>query len=124
MISGFQPSPPAVPAIPKYSPLGLVSFALGILSLVLACGFFILAVGLGLEQRVEPERAISLGGLVLLSATLLVAVVGTGLGLVGLSRPVQRKVFSLLGIILNGVILSMFCALVVLALWQLRSGGA
>jgi hypothetical protein len=124
MISGFQPSPPAVPAIPKYSRLGLVSFALGILSLVLACGFFILAVRLGLEQGVEPERAISLGGLVLLSATLLVAVVGTGLGLVGFSRPVQRKVFSLLGIILNGVILSMFCALVVLALWQLRSGGA
>jgi len=116
VIRGFQPSPPSESTAPKFSRLGLASFALGLLSLLLAGGFVALAVRLGLEEGRAPQRSVSLGGLVLLAVVLLVSLTGTVLGLAGLARPVRRRTYGLLGIAFNGLTLSLFCALVVLAL--------
>jgi hypothetical protein len=123
MIRGFQPSPPAIPVLPKYSRLGLASFALGIVSLILACAFIILAATLGIEAGVEPGRAVSMTGLVLLAVILPVALVGTVLGLAGLSQAAQKKVYALLGAISNALTLSTFCLLIVLALIGFRPAG-
>jgi hypothetical protein len=89
------PPPPPPSEMPKHSKLGIISFVLAIVSLVLVCLFFVFVF-------------ICLIGLSNLT--------GVGLGIAALTQKTQSKVFGILGLVFNALILLGFCIFILFAI--------
>ena len=112
----FSPSPPEREDRPKHSGPGIASFILGLISiLAVIIAIFIIAAGLvdyidenGVFFMPDPEElagdASFLGGSLLYLLGVLIAVVGVVLGIVGCVIRNRRRVFAILGLVLNGLV--------------------
>lgn len=91
------------PIDPKHSGLGIASFVLSIVSLVLIFGLLIVAGVLeattpgGMDE--ESVEAIVVG--LLLFAFIGTALIATGLGIAGLCQKQRKKIFAILGTIFS-----------------------
>jgi hypothetical protein len=100
-----------------HSGVGIASFIAGILALVMiASGFVLAAISATQPHRYGgPPPAAVFGGMLILFAAL-VALIGTGLGIGGVCQGQRRKVFGIIGLCLNGLILLGGIGLVVIGL--------
>jgi len=105
MNQSVQPVPPPVPDIPRHSRLSRASFGLSLVAVGLASLFFVFAYVLTMDSTTIPGRGTAAAGLVLLIAAGLTSLTGIALGIWSLFRPAQRKVYGVLGIIFNVLIL-------------------
>jgi small-conductance mechanosensitive channel len=121
-----SPFPPA-PLIPsetqKHSRLGIASFVIGLVSLIIFCLAVVLAFGYGVSiasstpsvQSLESSPTILVFGLMMLVSPFL-GLVGAVLGFVAVFQKDKKKLFGILGIVVNLLIVLAFCALLVIGL--------
>ncbi|MBD2848235.1 hypothetical protein IDH44_23825 [Paenibacillus sp. IB182496] len=116
--SAYPPEPPQ-----KQSGLGIASFVIAIVCLAASIGLMLLAAA-GMEdllnqtgpidmeeaQSIAASGSVIVAGLLML-ATLGLSLVGLVLGIVGLVMKHRRKAFAIIGVILNGLLLLGFGAL-------------
>jgi len=116
MIDGRLPASPPAPLAPPRARLGQASFGLALVGLVLAALFFVFAYVLTVNAGQTPSRGAAVAGLVLLVSIGLVSLAGIALGSLALFRSPPRRVYALLGVVFNAVILLAFVLLIVLGL--------
>ena len=100
----------------KHSGVGIASFVLSLLCGVGEVVLVVIAVAMeantpGVFDQESPEAAV-LGLLVLLG--LVLALAGVGLGVGGLLQPRRKRVFAVLGLVFNGLIVLLLAVLFVL----------
>lgn len=119
--SPFIP-PPLIPAeTQKHSRLGIASFVIGLVSLIIFCLAIVLAFGYGVSvassspsvQSLEASPTILAFGLMMLFSPFL-GLVGAVLGFVAVFQKDKKKLFGILGIVVNLLIVLAFCALLVI----------
>jgi len=115
------PIPPPAPEPRKHSPLGIAAFAIGILS-----GFGIcLTLGLSFYAQTSAgyQTAQTLTSVVGFMAicTVVISLVGVGLGIAGVAQKAQSKVFGIIGLVLNVLVFLSLCAIMVLGFAVLSS---
>ncbi len=133
MYDANLPVPPVVePAQQKQSKLGVIGFILSILAVVMFCIGFLIAFGYGATIAVQNPYA-DPAGLIDTSSPLLLltsglfccspglSLVGVGLGIASVVQKTEKKVFGILGLVINGMILVSICLLFVIGL--LGQGG-
>lgn len=114
--SSFPPPvvPPPPPDMPKHSKLGIISFVLSIVSLVLVCLFFVFAYMLGSNTLSSGSGTTVVGwGFICLIG--IANLTGVGLGIAALTQKVQSKIFGILGLVFNALILLGFCIFILFA---------
>ncbi|MBI4733186.1 MAG: hypothetical protein HY781_13890 [Chloroflexi bacterium] len=116
----FSAPPPPPPEVRKYSPLGIISFVLSILALGLVCLFFIYAYILGSDASTVSTGA-SVIGWVFICGVSLFTLAGLGLGIAAVVQPAQNKVFGILGLVFNALILIGFCLFMLFAVFVAAS---
>jgi hypothetical protein len=94
------PSPPT--EVRKESPLGIASFILSIVSLGLAWLFFTTHAAFG------PLGILFIGGVVLFT------LIGLVLGFIAVTNPDQKKVFGILGLLLDSLLIIGSCLSILL----------
>ena len=107
-----RPAPPA----PRHSGLGIASFVVGILAglaLFIALGVVAVMYNQSPERMDEKSPTAILAGLLIIGLCL-VHLLGVGLGIGGLVQKDRRKVFSALGVAVNGVALLGTIALIII----------
>ena len=107
-----KPEPPA----PRHSGLGIASFAIGILAglaLFIALGVVAVLYNQSPGGLDEKSPTAILAGLLIIGLCL-VHLLGVGLGIGGLAQKDRRKVFSVLGLAINGVALLGTIALIII----------
>ncbi len=122
-----EPSFPPAPTFPgddrKHSRLGLASFAIGLVSLLIFCLAFVLALGYGVSiaasnpsiQSLQSSPTVIFFGLLILISPIL-GLVGAVLGFVAVFQKNSRKLFTILGIVFNLLVILAFCVLLVIGL--------
>ncbi len=120
--SSFPPPivPPPAPVERKYSPIGIASFVIGIVSLLSVCGFF--ALSLLMQDSASTDSLNTLIGFLVI-CTIVISVVGVGLGIGGIVQKAQSKVFAIIGLALNALVLLGLCLLMVIGFAALSSLG-
>ena len=111
--------------IAKHSGLGIASVIIAVLSFL---GIFLLLLAAGVMSEVAPEQidddngplTTGLGVLVLLALVLCVA--GLALAIAGLFQPQRYKLFPILGLILNGLVILGTLLVVVIGLLVQKFG--
>jgi len=111
--------PPPEPEVRKHSPLGIASFVLSIISLGLVCLFFIFAYVLVTNTSMASSSGVV--SWVFICGIGLSTLVGVGLGIAAVVKPAQSKVFGILGIIFNALIMLGFCILILFAVFAAAS---
>ena len=117
-------APPAYgyqhPAIPSQSGLGIASFIIAVVSVIITVGIFVSIFSEVNAARYEygdytPGRATNfmMIGLAVIGV-MFVALVGMILGFIALTQPHRNRVWSVLGTILNGLIILGFITLMVI----------
>jgi hypothetical protein len=93
----------------NHSRLGIASFIISIVAVLIICGDIVLVFGLSGGFTVNPSYA----GLdtSLTCASAVVALVGVGLGIAAVTQKNAKKVFGILGLVFNALILLGICAL-------------
>ncbi len=114
--STFTPAPPA-PELRKHSLLGIASFILSLVALLLVCVFFIFAYYLGSNANMASIQGMSVIGWVFICGIGISTLAGIGLGIAAVVQKAQSKVFGILGIIFNALILLGFCVFIVFAMY-------
>lgn len=109
----FTPPPPP-PVTRKHSPLGIVSFVLSILSIGLICIFLIYAYIIGNSGTAITTQA-SVSVWVFICVISLFSLVGLGLGIAAVIQPASSKVFGVLGLVFNALVMIGFCILLILS---------
>jgi len=122
----FGEAPPAPPA--SQSGLGIASFVIALVSIVVMIIGFVSAVA-SIGEFIQPDGSIDpesidpmeLGasmmvGVLAVLGSLAISFVGLILGIVGLVAKYKRKVFGIIGVVLNGLILVGFLGLFLLGL--------
>jgi hypothetical protein len=109
-----------MPVERKYSPIGIASFIIGIVSLLSVCAFF--ALSLYTQNSSANSSLTSLVGFLVI-CTIVISLVGIGLGIGGVVQKAQSKVFSIIGLVLNALVLIGLCGLMVIGLAALSSLG-
>ena len=107
-----KPEPPA----PSHSGPGIASFAIGILAglaLFIALGVVAVLYNQSPGGLDEKSPTAILAGLLIIGLCL-VHLLGVGLGIGGLVQKDRRKVFSVLGLAINGVALAGTIALIII----------
>ena len=103
------PPPPPLPGEQKHSKLGIASFVLAIIALMVVCGDVALAVamsgGLNVSQNYAPVDT------ALTCAAALIALVGVGLGIAAVVQKNTKKLFGILGLVFSGLIVLGICGL-------------
>jgi hypothetical protein len=124
MIDSPFTSAPLIPAeTQKHSRLGIASFVIGLVSLIIFCLAVVLAFGYGVSiassspsvQSLEASPTILAFGLMMLISPFL-GLVGAVLGFVAVFQKDKKKLFGILGIVVNLLIVLAFCALLVIGL--------
>jgi hypothetical protein len=88
----------------KNSGAGTASFIVGTVVVLGDLALIVLAAVLARQKHSQQSPAMVVTGLLLI-AGMAAAVVGIGLGVFGLLRPDRKKLFAILGLCLNGLIL-------------------
>lgn len=105
--SAIHPSTTA--ATKKHSGIGIASFVLGILTVVLFFVLVVIATGSALSQggQLDPNsmQAIILGLVIVLVG--LMSLVGAGLGLASALQQHRRKILGIIGLCLNGLVIAL-----------------
>jgi hypothetical protein len=131
MDDSSSPSPASPPLLePKRRPqLGVASFILALISVILACLFFIFAYwdpnpNYGWSIYTVLGRGISAVGWIFICGLGISTLTGIGLGIAAVVQKTRSKRFGILGIVFNTLILLGFCVLnsllffLALASWQ------
>lgn len=102
----------------KHSGMGIASF---IMSLLLGPGLFLLVIIAGVLQASTPggidntsPAAVFLGLIMLFTAGL--TLIGIGLGIAGVVQKKRKKIFAVLGLIFNSVVVLAFLLLMIVGL--------
>lgn len=120
--STFLPPPPLIPPdTRKHSIVGIASFAIGIVAVMIFCLALLFAFGYGIfivaqnpASRVDQSSStILVLGLFLFISPLL-SLVGVGMAIGAIVPKTDKKLFGILGLVLNLLIILVFCALVVI----------
>ena len=114
----------------KHSRIGIASFVIGIVAVLILCLAFLLAFGYGFSMASQnpsfqvdqsSPTVLALGVLICISPIL--SLVGLGLGIGAAMQKNDRKLFGIIGLVLNLLIILVFCVLVVVAMsGQIRVG--
>ncbi len=105
--SGYAPRFRDDPAAWRHSGVGIASFVTGIIALLLfigAIGVVLVAVVSTRHARQPPQALLVPVGLMVIGSGLM-ALVGTGLGIGGCCQRERKKVFAILGLVINGFLL-------------------
>ncbi len=113
------PPPPPLPAAPKHSVLGIVSFILAILAVTIFCGGVAIYLALGGPGN-PPEGFQSIDTIISCGAGFL-ALVGLGLGIAAVVQKNTKKLFGILGLIFNALYLLAYCVIIVFNLARLSA---
>ncbi len=130
---GMTPYPPVFGEEPAAAPvrqsgLGIASFVIGLISIVVMIIGFVATVA-ALREFISPDGTIDpatidpmevgtsmiIGGLAILGS-LAISFVGLILGIIGIVQKNRRKVFGIIGVVLNGLLLVGFLGLFVIGL--------
>jgi ABC-type polysaccharide/polyol phosphate export permease len=106
----IPPSPPPPPAAQKHSTLGIVSLVLAILAMLIMCVDVVIIMGITGGTNISTEVGYLDAALSCLAA--IMALTGLGLGIAAVSRKDAKKLFGILGLVLNGLYLIGYCGLV------------
>ena len=121
--SSFPPPvapPPPLPVQKKHSGVGIASFVIGILSALGVC----LTFGLSFyAQSASSQTSSSITSAVgfLGMCSMVISLVGVGLGIAGVVQKVQSKVFPIIGLVLSALVLLGMCAIMLLGFSVLSS---
>lgn len=123
--SMYEPSfpPPVVPPPPvekKTSGLGIAALIIGILAFLGVCVTF----GFSAYSQSQPYRVQeSLNSVVGLLAicTLVIGLVGVGLGVAGVLQKTQSKVMAIIGLVLSSLVLIGMCGIMLLGVAMISS---
>ena len=96
-------SPPP-PIKTKHSGMGIASLVIGILVIILLCFTFTLAMAQGgnPNMSINSDSLLTFIGL-LTCGTIMLSLVGVGLGIAAIIQKNVKKVFGIIGLVLNGV---------------------
>ncbi len=100
----------------KHSGLGMASFVLSLLTVAGVIGFYLAvtaAVSRGVVDATNPPAGLLAAGMVFL-ISVLVALVGIGLGIAGLIQKDRRRVLAVVGLVLNSLVVLTVAVLIVL----------
>ena len=116
--SSFPPPmvPPPPPEMPRHSKLGIISFVLSIISVFLVCLFLVFAYMLG-NNNLATNNSTTVIGWVFICLIGLSNLIGIGLGIAALTQKVQSKIFGILGLVFNALILIGFCLFIIFAVF-------
>jgi hypothetical protein len=93
---------------------GIASFVLGVTGVVLVLGVFGAAVAMAATTKITPELTMLLGlGMVF---ACFIDLIGIAFGFVGAVDRTSKKVYPVLGLVLNFIIVALFAALLVIGL--------
>lgn len=113
------PPPPPPPDERKQSGIGIASFAIGLLALLIFCGGFAVAFGYGFtvgmnnpsNPQVDQGSPLVIVSSLLICGAPLFNLVGVGLGIGALLQNTHKKTLGIVGLVLNGLVLLSVCAL-------------
>ncbi len=119
----FIPPSGNLPDARKHSRLGIASFVIGIISMLVFCLAIVLAFGYGITiassnpsiQSLQGSPTFLALGLVLFLSPIL-SLVGVVLGFVAVFQKDSKKLFAVLGLVFNFLIILVFCVLLVFGL--------
>ena len=117
--SSFPPpiTAPPPPMAEKHSGIGIAAFVIGILVLIMICITFAVAGGTSGMSTYSSSYDSLLTGIGLLACgTIALAVVGTVLGIVAVFQKNTRKVFGIIGLVLNALVLLAMCGILALGM--------
>lgn len=100
--------------IRRHKGSGIASFVLGVTGVVLVFGVFGAAVAMAATKSITPELTVFLGlGMVF---ACFIDLIGIAFGFVGAVDRTSKKVYPVLGLVLNFIIVALFAALLVIGL--------
>lgn len=127
--SSLPMPPPVIPTTDqKQSKLGIASFVLGIIGMLLLCAGFLIAIGYGVSIGLQnpyitdPSSVIdSSDPIVLLASGFMYCspvfnLVGLGLGIAAAFQKNTKKTLGIIGLVLNALIVLSFCCFFVFGL--------
>jgi hypothetical protein len=95
--------------------MGVAAFVIAVVTALAMSGVFVYAGFLQLHGAGKGTPAVMMVGLLIIGCCLL-HLVGVGLAIAGLCEPGRRKVFPILGLVLNGAILLITVGVILLGL--------
>jgi len=107
----------------KHSRIGIASFVIGLLAVLMICLAILLAFGYGFSMAIQNPNfqvdqkspiIMALGLLICISPVL--SLVGIGVGIGAVVQNNDKKLFGILGLVLNLLIVTVFCLLVVIVM--------
>jgi len=126
--STFTPPPLITPGTQKHSKIGIASFVIGIVAMLIFCLVILLAFGYGFTMAMQnPYFQVDQSSPTILTLGLLMCVspilslVGVGLGIGAMAQKNEKKLFGIIGLVLNLLVILVFCGLFVYGIGQ--SGG-
>ncbi len=107
------------PARLQHSGVGIAGFCLSILAVLMLGGTMVASVGMAMQaknpgQKPDQNTVMAMGCAAILSA--LLSVVGLVLGLVGVVQKNRKMVFTVIGLVINGLICLSVLGLIVIGL--------
>ncbi len=119
--SSFPPPPQIPPDTRVHSKVGIASFGIGIVAVLIFCLAFLLAFGYGFFMIAQnptfqvdqnSSTILALGLLICISP--LLSLIGVGLGIGAVLQKNDKKLFGIIGLVLNLLIILVFCVLAVI----------
>lgn len=114
----FAPPPIIPPDTRKHSRIGLASFVISIVAAMIFCLAFLLAFGYGFSMAAQdPSYEFDQGSPFILTLGLLmcispfISMVGLGLGIGAMVQKTDKKLFGIIGLVVNLVVILTFCIL-------------
>jgi hypothetical protein len=103
--------------VQKHSGIGIASFVIGILVVIMLCITFAVAGGSsGISSTGSSYSNLMTGIGLLACGTIALALVGVGLGIGGIVQKNVKKVFGIIGLVLNALVLLGLCGIVALGI--------
>jgi hypothetical protein len=121
-----SPPPPPEPFLPsqdqKQSKLGIASLVIGLVAVLFACIAFVISFSYGFSLSSNTPSLIDQSSPVVLIAgglfccSPILSLVGVGLGIAAVVQKKDKKIFGIIGLVINGLIILSICGLFVLGL--------
>jgi hypothetical protein len=116
--------PPLIPPVTqKHSRIGIASFVIGIVAVLILCLAFLLAFGYGFSMvsqnptfQVDQSSPTVLALGVLMCISPILSLVGLGLGIGAVVQKNYKKLFGIIGLVLNLLIILFFFVLFVIGM--------
>jgi hypothetical protein len=119
MDTKFPPYPPFLPESGRrrHSPLGIASFILSFLTVLLMCILYLFLHYFGGNSNMISSHSISVIGWVLAGGIGISNLAGISLGIAAVAQKTQRKILGIFGLVFNLLIPLGLCASVLLAVY-------